>query len=185
MFWVLTRHFSRGNNIHIVNPCGTTEGFVLFNSYYNDIRGGIINGSCDGGPLFIESSFYNNFTNITVINTAADSYDLNIYSGSNFTYLIDMPYIGNYSINNSIVYVKKTGLGEVRFLQAVNGSGTNFSADILIQNNSATVRSDVNSGLNKSANITLYGLPQSFTNPVILKNKELRALLLFAIVSLL
>ena len=49
-------------------------------------------------------------------------------------------------------------------------SGTNFSADILIQNNSATVRSNINNGLNKSANITLYGLVQSFQNPKIMKD---------------
>jgi hypothetical protein len=67
--------------------------------------------------------------------------------------------------------VKDTAYGEIKFLEIVNGTGNNFTNEIRIGNNSATVESTLNSGLNKSANITLYGIGnRGFSNPTILKN---------------
>ena len=81
-----------------------------------------------------------------------------------------MPNIGKYSFTGAggTVIVKKTGLGEVRFLKAVNGSGTNFTNDIQIGNNSAYINSS-QIGLNRSANITLYGTPGTGMSIPVLK----------------
>jgi len=56
---------------------------------------------------------------------------------------------------------KNTNEGEIRFLQSVNGTGDhlnddNESAIINISANFVSVRSDLSTGFNKSANITIY-----------------------------
>jgi len=137
----------------------------------NIIGGGIINNSGQDA-IFITNSSNNNFTNITITNTNVSFYDINFATaGINGTYLIDMPYIGNYSFNESIVYFKDSEFGEIRFLEEINGSGTNLTNDVRISDNSVIVESGVNSGLNKSANITLYGIgDRGFAVPVILRD---------------
>ena len=68
-----------------------------------------------------------------------------------------------------MVNFKNTSFGEIRFLQPINGTGINLNSEIYIRNNSIYIN-NTNSGLNKTANITLYGLSTSLTNPSIIKN---------------
>ena len=100
-------------------------------------------------------SLMNNFTNNTFNNV--QGLDLNISGeGANYTYFIDQP-IAGYHIDSGIVYFKDTEFGELKYLEAISGTGTNLSSDIIIGNNSIFVNSS-NSGLNKSANLTFYNL---------------------------
>jgi len=113
----------------------------------------------------------NNFTN----NVLVDNEQIQLFffsTGINGTYLIDQP-IENYTFNGEggIVYFKDTTNGEIKFIDPINGSGTNLSNDIRISNNSVTVESTSKIGLNSSANITLYNMDAfNFLYPTILKD---------------
>jgi parallel beta-helix repeat protein len=111
----------------------------------------------------------NNFTNNTFSNIAR--YDLNILDeGINGTYLIDQV-ITNYSIAGagSLIYFKDTDEGEIKYLELINGTSANLSADVQINNNSIYVNSTNNIGLNKSAQLELYNLSYVST-PQLLKD---------------
>ncbi len=104
----------------------------------------------------------NNFTNNTFNNIGG--YDLNVFdAGCDYNSFIDQE-ITNYSIAGagSILYFKDSDYGELRYLEAINGSGTNLSNDIKISSNLIDVNSS-KSGLNKSANLTFYSVPVSGT----------------------
>ena len=98
-------------------------------------------------------------------------YDVRVLDGGiNETYLIDT-YVRNYSLNSTgnLIIVSNQTLGEVRFIQSVNQSGTLLFRDILMSNNSVFVN-DSQSGLNVSANLTLYGIGErGFVTPVVFK----------------
>ena len=144
------------------------------NSNNNTFAFGSVNASSQDAIYVMGSASLNVFRNISITNTDASHYDIRFEAGSvNGTQLIDMPNIGNYTFIGAggTFAVKNSQFGEIKFLQGVNGSGTNFTEDVRVLNNSATVRSDVNVGLNKSANITLYYSPGAgFIEPVILKD---------------
>ncbi|MBW2985140.1 right-handed parallel beta-helix repeat-containing protein [Candidatus Woesearchaeota archaeon] len=129
------------------------------NSTNNLIENNIFNSS-DGSAIKIwtPSTQNNNFTNNTLISHSS-YYDLDINSpGTDGNYFIDQP-IGSYSIpgSGSILYFKDSIHGEIRFLEAINGSGNNLSADIKIENNSIYVNSS-QTGLNQSANLSFFGV---------------------------
>ncbi len=75
----------------------------------------------------------------------------------------------NFGTTSSKVAFGKTGFGEISFIAGISGSGGNLSSNIQINNNSVYVNSSL-SGLNKSANVTLYGLRTNYLNPVILRD---------------
>ncbi|MFH1710815.1 MAG: right-handed parallel beta-helix repeat-containing protein, partial [Nanoarchaeota archaeon] len=90
----------------------------------------------------------------------------------------------NLNLTNQIITnYKFVGLSNVSFINStwgtiklfsMNGTGTNLiknlTSDVRILNNSVFVNSSV-SGLNKSANITLYGIgDRGFSNPTILRD---------------
>jgi len=160
------------NNLVINNTANSNlqNGININIGKNNTITNLIINNSGQNAIL-IEGpdSVNNNFTNVTVTNTNSASYDINILNaGINNTYLIDT-FLANYSFNQSKVNFKSSNFGEIRFLQAINGTGNNLSNDIQIRNNFVSVNSSI-IGLNRSANITLYNLPTTFNNPVILRD---------------
>ncbi len=159
------------NNLFVSNNFGIR---LISDSVTNMITGGIINNSRNNAIDIGPSSNDNNFTNISILSTNKSFYDIRFNSaGINGNYLIDMPHIGNYSFAGAggTVYFKNSQYGEIRFLSAINGSGTNLSNDVRIGNNSVTVLSNNNPGLNRSADITLYGIGnRGFTNPTMLRN---------------
>ncbi len=166
-----------GNSSKVVNNSLNlgANGIKIDNSRDNIFTGGNINGSKENAILFTDSNaLNNNITNITISNTNKNNYDIKFnVGGINGIYLIDMPHIGNYSFTGSggTVYFKDSIYGEIRFLSAINGSGNNLTRDVMILNNTVIVRSDLNIGLNKSANVTFYGIGnRGFTNPSILRN---------------
>ncbi len=131
----------------------------------------IIQSSRDAFRFSVTGSSYpenNNLTNNNISNIAG--YDIIFATeGINGTHLNDQP-INNYSFTGagSTLYFKDSSFGEIYFFKPVNGTGTNLSRDILITNNSAFVNSTTNSGLNRTANITLYSIgDRRFSNPAI------------------
>ncbi|MFH1917685.1 MAG: right-handed parallel beta-helix repeat-containing protein, partial [Nanoarchaeota archaeon] len=173
-----------GSSNKIINSTIFTNGtsnddgvFIQGDSDFNTIvNTSISTKGTDSHAFYFEASGSNfpennNLTNNILTNIAG--LDLNFATASiNGTYLIDQP-IRNYSFTGAggIIYVKDSDYGEIRFLEAVNGTGTNLSDDIKINSNSIFVNTSRSSGLNRSANISLYGTPgSSFVNDIILRD---------------
>jgi hypothetical protein len=148
-----------------------SAGFMLSRTANSTFANNSIN-TANGNSIVLNSANNsgNIFINNTLINTNTSYYSLNISAdGVNYTTFIDMS-IGRYTITGSPYYTifRKAGLGEINFTQAISGSGANLSSDIFIAYNNASVNSS-NSGLNKSAIITFYGM---LTNMVLPKIKR-------------
>ena len=116
----------------------------------------VLESSLKGIVLDAESGLYpenNTFVNNSFSNVA--SYDFRIQDvGINGSWLVDQP-VSSYYINDSIVYFKDSSYGMVEFLEGINATGSNLSGDVRIGSNLISVNSS-QSGLNKSANLTLY-----------------------------
>ncbi|MEK6934221.1 MAG: right-handed parallel beta-helix repeat-containing protein [Nanoarchaeota archaeon] len=128
--------------------------------------------------VFKNITFYtgsNNLISNTLLNVSG--LDLNISSlNINDTLLNNQP-IRSYFIGGvaggGTVYFRNSSTGEIRFAEAIYGSGSNLfgnnASDIRINYNLAYINSD-QVGLNKKANITLYNLPKTIINAEILAN---------------
>jgi parallel beta-helix repeat protein len=99
-------------------------------------------------------------------------------TGLNGTILINQNIL-NYSFSglSGKVIIENTTFGKIEFLAMINQSGSklmgNDGSDIIFGNNSIFVNSSNNPGLNRSANVTLYGIGErGFIDPVIFKNGE-------------
>ena len=145
---------------------------IFLSSYSNSTVNSNIINVLNADRIIIDSGYSNNnLTNNSFLNRNYAYYDINFTSpGNNLTWFIDQ-YLENYTFTGAggKINVKNSQYGQINFIVAVNKSGTNFSNDIKISNNFVYVNS-AQTGLNKSANITLYNLPVNFTNPIILKD---------------
>ncbi|GEM_PF-3695871 len=189
---------SSDNNIIRHNTLGTVTARCLTLQFGNDVV--FNNNTCYGIPgnginfngalniTVANSTFYNtgfifltqkfrsttaSFVNNTIALRNSSVDDLNVApqsSSTNFTF-IDQ-YFENYSFGVGIesLEVKITGAGEIKFLNSVDGSGTNLSNDIIIRNNLAEVKVSNNVGLNSSANVTFYNMPGNFLHPAIYRD---------------
>jgi len=163
---------SSSNNIINSTSNSNKQRGITFNVASNNVITNLAINNSGQNAIYLQSvSLNNSFTNVTVINTNGAYYDIKFNdAGNNGTYLIDT-HLANYSIRSSgsLIYFKDSNYGEIDFLNVINGTGTNLSADIQIGNNSVYVNS-AQTGLNQSANVTLYGLSTSYLNPIILKD---------------
>ncbi len=156
------------NDITILN--GSIYNFlsgIYISSSSGDVFNNInINGSQQDAILLIgATSDNNNFTSITVTNTNDSFYDINFSTaGIDGTWIIDISGFENYTFTGAggLVNFKEPSYGEIVFLEAINGSGISLKNDVDIESNSVFVNSS-KSGLNKSANITLYSI--TYTDP--------------------
>ena len=177
----------------------TGTGLYLFQSDYNTFINNTINSSSTG-IVFLFGADHNEFENITILNSSSNAvqmnnavdapennsfkgvevigtnsshFDLLIQSGIDGISLIDS-YFTNYSFEDSgsnFMIFSNTEEGQIKFLEDINGSGTNLSDDIRISSNLVTVESSSNSELNRSANVSLFGSPGSgFSFPRIDRN---------------
>jgi len=110
----------------------------------------------------------------------AGIYDNNVITGNvivdnGFNQLLVLSYWNNtnikdqtildYDFSDSLLSFENTTFGLVNFTEPITASGSDLSADLVFGNNS------VNSSLDFSANVTLYGIgDRGFTIPVILKD---------------
>ncbi|HVY01592.1 MAG TPA: right-handed parallel beta-helix repeat-containing protein, partial [Candidatus Nanoarchaeia archaeon] len=110
--------------------------------------------------------------NNTIINASNSAIYLQTYSAESFnnTKIINQ-YIENYTLASGNMFsVENTQFGKIEFIEIIgNTTGTNFSRDLFISNNSISINNTL-SGLNKSANITFYGIKNDWVNPAILKD---------------
>nr|AIF01511.1 periplasmic copper-binding protein [uncultured marine group II/III euryarchaeote KM3_149_F06] len=153
----------------------TSAGIDLVGGEDNHFNETIINNSLGNAMAFYVAD-NNVFNNLTIENTNLSHYDVKfVLSNADGNKFVNTP-IANYTISGtgSKLIIKESGLGEIRFLEVVNGSGTNLSNDIQIASNFVRVDSASSSGLNKSANVTLYGTPAGgLSNPDILRDGEI------------
>ncbi|MBR9677283.1 PGF-pre-PGF domain-containing protein [Candidatus Woesearchaeota archaeon] len=140
------------------------EGFVLLSSYNNVFKNTLIT-SCGRDAIKISNaaSDNNTFENITITNTNDVYYDLNVATAAiDGTKLIDT-HISNYTFAGAggTLTIKESGLGELKYLQVVNGNGYHLNdgdanAIVNIASNLISVRSDLSSEFNKSAELIFY-----------------------------
>lgn len=173
-------------NSHINTSNSNSRGISLRSgSSYNNVTGGIINTSL-ADSIYLGDTFpgaitpvKNRIENITLQDTYQNHLKVatSAFTSSPFEVeFVNMPNIGNYSLGSvgGLLTVRDSEFGEIKFLQNVTGNGTNFTNDIRIGDNFAVVESGANAGLNKSANITLYGIGnRGFADPVILRDGAL------------
>lgn len=127
-----------------------------------------INNSQQDAILLTEAtSDNNNFTSITTTDTNSSYYDINFSTAGIDGTWIENIYFSNYTFagTGGKVNFKEPSFGEIVFLEAINGTGTDLNNDVDIENNSVFVNSSSNAGLNSSANISFYSVP--FTTPQI------------------
>lgn len=113
---------------------------------------------------FLNGRSNNTISNATQKNNA--NYDLNI---TDFSIEIDESEINSYLFSNSTLVLKNSSYARIN-LPNVTQNGTNLSADVVMRSNYIFVNSSNAAGLNKSANLSFYGL--TFNNPRILKDSS-------------
>ncbi len=165
---------------------GGRNNSIISSYIFNTQRKGLLINSSSN--TYVYSSIFNNtaqsaisignvlsvnttLSNVTFINTAPSAYDLAFTDASiNRTTIIDTS-VGGYSFTGvgGLVTVTRTGIGRIRFLQPINGSGSNFNSDVFITTNYTLVNA-VQTGLNKSANITLFNMPNDYRAAMILRD---------------
>ncbi|HLC96021.1 MAG TPA: right-handed parallel beta-helix repeat-containing protein [Candidatus Nanoarchaeia archaeon] len=133
----------------------------------------INNSGQDGIYIKSVTSSNNNLTNVSVTSRNVSHYDIRyVTAGINGTWIINSS-LGNYTfagkgarVNFAYTY------GRAMFVHMINGSGNNLTYHVRASNNSITAASNLNSGLNANANVTLYRVATSrIVNPVILENE--------------
>ena len=163
------------SNNNIIAEAGDALVFWSSDSGYsnnNMIFDNNLNASLTGLSYYI-SSTNDTISNNTII--SGDGY-YNLYSEDDIINMtIKNQIIATYNLGNpSTIIFENSSSGKINFnLQNISETGINLignsSSDIIIGNNLAYVNSS-KTGLNKSANVTLYNLPTNFSNPKILRD---------------
>ncbi|MFH1521910.1 MAG: NosD domain-containing protein [archaeon] len=146
-----------------------SNGIYISSSSGNAFDNININGSRQDAILLVgNTSDDNNFTGMNVANTNASYYDINFsVAGIDGTWITGINF-ANYTFAGAggLVNFKEPRFGdygEIVFLEAINGNGTDLGSDVHIGNNSVFINSSNNAGLNKSANISFYSV--TYTDP--------------------
>jgi hypothetical protein len=109
-------------------------------------------------------------TNLSSNTLSVAGYELFVFeNGANGTILYNQA-IGNYSLAGDNTLTKtNTTHGTVAYIGGISGNGANLDNDIALSNNLVDV-TDSQAGLDAAAEITLYSVPTSFSNPAILRD---------------
>jgi len=158
---------SQDNNITNITLGDNNRSLYIDSSPSNVFSDITLNNSGQNGVyLNGTASSNNNFTDVMVENSIAPYYDIEFGTeGINGTWIIDSLFTSYaFAGEGGIVNFKISGYAMVEFLEPINGSGAYLTLrDVDIDNNLLFVNSSSNSGLNKSAKITFYGI--SYTDP--------------------
>ena len=166
------------NTISTNGTTATSAAFYIYeNSRNNTFAHNIIlkamgHGIYLGNTTLVNFPHENIFINNSFSNIAGS--DL-FFAGTsiNRTLLQDQQISGyNFTSKGGTIIVENTNYGKIIFLNPVNGTGINLSADIIIGYNFVYANS-AQKGLNVSANVSLYNLPTNFTNPGILRDNRM------------
>jgi len=157
-----------GTNILTDNDFySNTYGIEFEDSSNNTVIGGVINGSVKASLLLDDTGLGwmtgSQFINVS-FNNSGSSYDFQAKGDDMNDTLFENTLVGNYSFTSGRVTFKDSVYGEIKFLEDVSGSGENLTDDIRIGNNSVFVNSS-QTGLNRSANVTLYNIGDKGYSP--------------------
>jgi len=172
---------SSENNIaeNIIKTFGTTISndaiYLSGDSTQNTIQNNIVRSAVGNGLqlLFSTNSPDGNIIKNNTFNRINGTYLVVASPDINGIQIINQQ-LGNYSfasLGSREVVFESTDYGKISFSQAILGIGNNLSQALQINNNSISIisNSTFNLGLNKSANLIFYGLP-NFTAPIALVN---------------
>ena len=146
-------------------------GIYLAVSSNNTIRDSTLNSNSIG--LYIAPGSYNQISNITT--TGNSDRGILLPSGTNniFTNIISFGNTNSQfsAIGTANFLIYNNSFGEIKWVSnsLSTAKSLTFPGNITIGNNFTYV-SSVHTGLNITSNVTLYDLPITFTNPIILKN---------------
>lgn len=162
-----------GNNTVLYTNLSNPDINALYitgsNNYFNDVR---ISNSVQSA-IVIASGENNTFDSVDLNNTNISFYDID-FSASNKTNIINTKPRRYSSMDiGGIIRMFDSRKGEIQYLLEINGSGENLTNEVYIDVNLASVKSDVNPGLNRSANVTFYNMPANFTEPYILRDGKI------------
>ena len=160
---------SSGGILSGISVSSSNTGILLNGGSDSNLISSVIVLDSESVGLDIEENADANiFDNVDIRNSV--SRDLEV-SGSVVDLSLTDSYVGSYLLQGlgSVITFRDSADGQISFLESVTGSGTNLSDDVRIENNLATVESDVNPGLNISANVSLFNVP-GFVDPRILRN---------------
>jgi len=178
----LTAHTIKGNttgrgiNISTYNHSSITWGFIsnFSNAIYigsssnNSFTDVYIDHSQQDAILFAGAdSDDNNFTGLIITTTNATYYDINFSTeGIDRTKVVDS-LLTSYAFTGAggIINLEESDFGKIAYLEATNGSGrfSSLAGIVYIVSNLVSINTTGNPGLNKSANITIYGI--TYTDP--------------------
>jgi parallel beta-helix repeat protein len=146
------------------------SGIHLENAFNNLFLDSEIDSSGQDAILLEGISENNTFSHIGISNTNLEYFDLNIVNPEvDHSHFVNTP-VERYSINGNIMRFVDEENGEIYFTEDITGIGVSLSEDIRILFNLVGVNSEENPGLDASADITLYNLPEDFENPGILRD---------------
>jgi parallel beta-helix repeat protein len=140
-------------------------GFYLVQSSNTNLSFNKARGTSDSG-LALENSD-NMLVQENVITSTTGDYAFSIWGSGTGITLLNQDIAGTYYLEDTEDLKMKNSYGQIFYNETINAEGTDFSADILILNNSVYTNTD--SGINQSAIIEFYDL-EEFTNPIILRN---------------
>ncbi|MBI4141115.1 S8 family serine peptidase [Candidatus Woesearchaeota archaeon] len=143
-----------------------TSGSLFTNNTFNSTIAvfattGSNNNNFTNTVLFGNTGFeVNSSANVTITNSVFNTiWSIKTAVGSNIS-LTDNKRMTNYTFANTpSLTITSTGLASVNFFNIINANGTNLSQDVnLTASNQIHVNTSRRSGLNTTANITLFGV---------------------------
>ncbi len=177
---IVTLTGSGANNYLIQNNYLNLNGYGFyltgdFTNKNHTFTNNTINGSINDA-IYLNGTNVGNltFNNLTITSTNVSKFDLNVSTAGINDLTFNNTVIKNYTFTGtgSTARFLQNNLGEIYFFLGINGSGGNLTEDVQIRNNLADVKSANNIGLNKSANITFYNMPGTFTHPAIYRDSS-------------
>ena len=191
---------SLGNAISNLTAHNNIHGVYVYGGSNLTLTNATINGSYQDaitiwqdGEGVLGDTFSFRFVNVSVTNTGVSYYDLNLISGDSS--MQPNVYIGNVTfVNTPLLTYIINGQGGAEFTNGITGLtvedtrfgiisllddirftdtnivGSNFSNDIFLRNQTATVNHNSHIEFNVSANVTLYNVPTTYTTANLLRD---------------
>ena len=139
---------SRRNGIAITTP-------FIFQS--NSMLGGFV--AVDSKVIMGNRSHFDFYFRNPAFFSGVANFSANLINTSFDSYSLSYPFM-----------VFSNNFGELKFNIPLNLTGTNFTSDVRIRNNSVFVNSSLRPGLNKTTTVNLFDIPTGYTNVSILRD---------------
>ncbi len=146
---------------NVISSSNTGYGIYVYSSSNTMFKDITLSNNNLQGIAFYGQNRNNTIMNMTSIDNA--QYDLNL---TDTDFKLTNPDLKSYCFKNVTLAVENTSYARISLLN-VTENGTNFTEDFIVRHNYIFVNSS-KTGLNKSADLSFYGL--AFSNPRILRD---------------